>query len=117
MPGIQQLPEGEPGILEPCLEKLDLEKLKKDASKYPQAGVPPEKMGFWNNLDQYFKGLQKTDNGAQPWALLSLKEKKISQPIQSDNIAIPESIGNALNKETAPLPAVGSYNYTVHLCI
>ena len=31
--------------------KLDLPKLIADAAKYPNAGVPPEKMDFWSNLE------------------------------------------------------------------
>ena len=31
--------------------KLDLPKLTADAAKYPNAGVAPEKMDFWSNLE------------------------------------------------------------------
>ena len=81
----------------------------RDASKYTMAGVPSEKMGFWNNLEGYFHNLKRTEIGAEPWALLSLKERKLSRLLpqpQSEPVLIPENIGNALNKERAPIPEV-----------
>ena len=106
---IQQSPDGAPAILEPCFEKLDLAKLKKDALKYPHAGVPVEKMGFWNHLDEYFQSLKTREEEADPWALLSFKYKKLTQTqctSHTDIVTIPEYIGNAIRKDTEPIPEV-----------
>ena len=48
------------------LEHLDLTKLKSDAMKYPKAGVPVEKMRYWNHLDEYFQNSKTTEEEADP---------------------------------------------------
>lgn len=64
-----------------------------------------EKMEFWNHLEEYFHSLKRTEEGTESWDLHSLKAKKVAQP-QPEPVVIPDSIGNALNKETAPIPEV-----------
>lgn len=64
-------------------------------------------MGFWDNLEGYFDHLRKTELFTEPWALLSIKEKKLNQvPIPQPEVTIPDCIENALVKERAPIPEV-----------
>ena len=46
----------------PNFSKLDLQKLTTDAAKYPNAGVPPEKMDFWRNLESSLLELHHIPN-------------------------------------------------------
>ena len=77
--------------------------------KYPKAGVPVEKMRFWNHLDEYFQNLKTREEEADPWALLFLKDKKLIETqsmSQRNNVEVPECIENALRKDTEPIPEV-----------
>ena len=92
----------------PCVEKLDLPKLKRDALKYPQAGVPMEKMGFWNHIDEYFLNLAAKEEEAESWTLQSLKHKKnqVQPTPHTGSVTVPKCIGNVLRKDTEPIPEV-----------
>ena len=47
---MQSKPTGQPEVLQTSFEKLDLQKLMNDVPKYVRAGLPHEKMTFWENL-------------------------------------------------------------------
>ena len=53
----QTIPEGVPKLLKPDFSKLDIIKLKADISKFPKAGVPKEKMEFWQNIEKHLHGM------------------------------------------------------------
>ena len=52
----QSIPEGSPSLMAVDFSKLDLPKLAADAAKYPNAGVPIERMEFWRNLERSLHG-------------------------------------------------------------
>ena len=49
--------------------KLDLQKLTADAAKYPNAGVPIERIEFWSNLESSLHELHQMPDGdvAEQW--------------------------------------------------
>lgn len=58
-----------------------------------------EKMRFWNHLGEYFADIKTREEEADPWPLLSLKDKKsetqfVSQT-DSVHVAVPECIEHA----------------------
>ena len=52
---VEHTPSGTPRKLKPSIEKPDNEKLRRDVSKYENAGVPCERMMiFWLRVDEIF---------------------------------------------------------------
>ena len=49
------------------VSKLDLPKLTADATKYPNAGVPLEKMDFWLNLESSLNQLHQIPDDSKKW--------------------------------------------------
>ena len=85
-------------------------KLKKDISKYENAGVPHEKMGFWHKVDEVFSKLDivaiLSDEVHPLNALLSREHFTNTNGDLSQQI--PMSITAALEKDQNPLPEVCS---------
>ena len=75
---LQSIPEGSPSFMAADFSKLDLPKLMADAAKYPNTGVPIERMEFWSNLESSLCELHQMPNGdvAEQW-LSELEAKKI----------------------------------------
>ena len=107
---LQSKPTGQPEILDPSLEKLDLKKLKNDIPKYVRAGLPTHKMCFWENLDDELQRM--ISMSPRPSILCALKERKQVQEKNDDHQdegrdpVISSTIHAALEKERAPLPQV-----------
>ena len=113
---IQTKPTGQPEILKLSwsLEKLDLQKLKNDIPKYVRAGLPTDKLRFWENLDNEVQQLMSLSPG--PSVLCALKKRKQEQ-LENDahqddsrDPAISSTIHSALEKERTPLPQVWCMN-------
>ena len=66
---MQSIPEGSPSFMAADFSKLDLQKLTADAAKYPNAGVPIERMEFWSNLESSLHELHQMPDGdvAEQW--------------------------------------------------
>ena len=55
---LQTIPEGVPELLKPDFSKLDISKLRADIPKYPKAGIPREKMTFWQTIGEHLQGIE-----------------------------------------------------------
>jgi len=47
-----------PELLKPDFSKLDISKLRADIPKYPKAGIPREKMIFWQTIGEHLQGIE-----------------------------------------------------------
>ena len=84
--------------------KLDLPKLTVDAAKYPNAGVPIERMEFWCNLESSLHKLHQIPDGdvAEQW-LSELEAKKITPEEDPAPPALSQQIMNACVKDRWPI--------------
>ena len=93
----------------PNFSKLDLQKLTTDAAKYPNAGVPPEKMDFWRNLESSLLELHHipTCDSCEGWVSLihGLQAKKFTAEHQTSPV-MPNFIMDACRKDRQPIPEV-----------
>ena len=80
-----------------------------DAAKYPNAGVPPEKMDFWRNLESSLLELHQMPTGGscEGWISLihELQAKKLTAEHQSSPV-MPNFIMDACRKDRQPIPEV-----------
>ena len=88
-----------------------MDKLKRDISKYENAGVPPEKMNFWNKVGEVFALLEvkaSVRDEVHPLSALQSKQRftKSGQTHGQVMLAVPECVSTALDKDRAPLPEV-----------
>ena len=101
-----------PDLLKPDFSKLDVNKLKADIPKYPKAGVPKEKMMFWQTIEEHLQKIEaKSQEPVGGWVLETLKRRKMNQLEQSPHppaTLIPEELISVRVKETAPLPEVNT---------
>ena len=101
-----------PELLKPDFSKLDISKLKADIPKYPKAGIPREKMTFWQTIGEHLQGIEAKgcELPSGQWVLETLQRRKMDQHEQnSDSLAttvLPEELTSVRVKETAPLPEV-----------
>ena len=115
---MQETPPSRPEKLKPSVEKLDIEKLKRDISKYESAGVPPEKMGFWTRIDEMLARLETeavVRDEIHPLDILLSKEQFTTE--EDLGVQVPESITNALQKDKAPLSEVHLCTFYVYACM
>lgn len=111
----QGVPENSPDHMAADFSKLDLPKLTADAAKYPNAGVPIERMEFWRNLESILHELHlmPDDDNGEGWQSLvgGLEAKKITR---EDLVTspIPQEITNACVKDRRPIPVVS--RATIH---
>ena len=107
----QGVPESSPSFMAAEFCKLDLPKLTSDAVRYPNAGVPVEKMEFWRNLERSLHELHQVpdDDNGEGWLSLfrGLQAKKITPEEDLVSPAIPQQITNACVKDRQPIPVVG----------
>ena len=107
---LQNTPTGTPSKLSPTYDKLDRGKLKRDIGRYGNAGVPQEKLTFWNQIDSVFSFLDSeavVRSEMHPLDSLLAKEKVISD----EGLAVPHvssEVVGMLEKDRAPLPEVTS---------
>ena len=106
----QGVPEGGPSFLTADFSKLDLPKLMSDAAKYPNAGVPAEKMDFWRSLDSSLQELHPLPDGDNVEGWLSLVSELLSKKIRSTEDpappAISQNIVGTCVKDRQPIPEV-----------
>ena len=90
------------------MEKLDVVKLKRDILKYESAGVPPEKMDFWQRVDVVFSKLDFEATLNDEVHLLNALLSKEHFTYTHDHVSaqVPVNITTALEKDQAPLPEV-----------
>ena len=112
----QTIPESVPELLKPDFSKLDMIKLKADIPKFPKAGVPKEKMEFWQNIKKHLHGIECKSLPAEKWLLKVLQNAKMNQLKQHISTPsatpLPEELLSAHIKETAPLPEVRTLNHS-----
>lgn len=112
----QTIPESVPELLKPDFSKLDIIKLKADIPKFPKAGVPKDKMEFWQNIEKHLHGIEGKSLPAEEWLLEVLQKRKMNQlqqHISSPSASpLPEELLSAHVKETAPLPEVRTLNHS-----
>lgn len=103
-----------PELLQPNFTKLDLPKLQADvASKYVKAGVPQEKLQFWEQIGEHLQFIEAKASATPQWVLAKLKGKKSSGSTMPENSAstgndVPNEIITACEKDVAPIPTVSS---------
>ena len=106
----QSIPEGSPSFMVADFSKLDLPKLTADAAKYPNAGVPIERMEFWRNLESSLHELHQMPAGdsVEGWLSLvrGLEAKKITPAEDPAPPAISQQIMDACMKDRRPIPEV-----------
>ena len=105
----QTIPEGVPQLLKPDFSKLDINKLKADIPKYPKAGVPKEKMMFWQTIEKHLQKIEaKSQEPVGGWVLETLKRRmnQLEQSPHHPTPLIPDELTSVRVKETAPLPEV-----------
>ena len=104
---MQSIPDGNPGFMAADFSKLDLPKLTADAAKYPNAGVPIERMEFWSNLESRLHELHQMPDSdvAEHW-LSELEDKKITPVEDLAPPAISQQVINACVKDRQPIPEV-----------
>ena len=112
----QTIPKSVPELLKPDFSKLDIIKLKADIPKFPKAGVPKDKMEFWQNIEKHLHGIECKSLPAEEWLLEVLQKRKMNQlqqHISSPSASpLPEELLSAHMKETAPLPEVRTLNHS-----
>ena len=90
--------------------KLDLPKLMADAAKYPNAGVPVEKMDFWRSLDSSLQELHPLPDGDSVEGWLSLVSELVSKKVPSTEDPAPPAISQDIIgtcvKDRQPIPEV-----------
>ena len=104
---MQSKPTGQPEVLQPSFEKLDLQKLMNDVPKYVRAGLPHEKMTFWENLKDKLHSMTASSSG--PSIINALRKRREQQCETQDNngdLSISSNVLSALEKDRAPLPEV-----------
>ena len=110
----QSIPDGYPSYIPPDFSKLDLPKLCADAAKYPNAGVPVERMEFWSNLESSLNQLHQVpdSDGVDGWnSLMSgIEAKKITPEEDIAPPAIPHQLTDAVSKDRQPIPEVCLYS-------
>ena len=85
-------------------------KLKRDISKYENAGVPHEKMSFWHKVDEVFSKLDimaTLSDEVHPLNAL-LSREHFTNTYDDMSQQIPVSITAALERDQNPLPEVCS---------
>ena len=83
-------------------------KLRRDVSRYEIAGVPPEKMGFWQRVDEVFSKLDleaTLSDDIHPLNAL-LSREHFASGHNDVTKQVPVSITAALEKDQVPLPEV-----------
>ena len=109
---LQTIPEGVPELLKPDFSKLDISKLRADIPKYPKAGIPREKMTFWQTIGEHLQGIEakSREQHTGQWVLETLQRRKMDQHEQNSHslttTLLPEELTSVRAKETAPLPEV-----------
>ena len=90
------------------MEKIDIEKLKRDVFKYENAGVPHEKMSFWLRVDEVFSTLESvaTQNDEVHPLNALLSREHFSNILSDVSLEVPVLISAALERDQAPLPEV-----------
>ena len=97
---LQSIPEGSPSVMAADFSKLDLPKLTADAAKYPNAGVPIERMEFLGNLESSLRELhQMPDGDVAEQRLSELEAKKITPEEDPAPSALSQQIMNACVKD------------------
>ena len=90
--------------------KLDLPKLTADAAKYPKAGVPPERMDFWSNLESSLLELHQIPkvHNCEEWFSLvhGLQAKKLTPAEHQAPPVMSNQITEACAKDRQPIPEV-----------
>ena len=100
-------PTGTPSKLAPSYDKLDRVKLKRDIQRYGNAGVPQEKLTFWNQIDSVFSSLDSeaaVRSEIHPLDALLAKEKVISEEAAIPHVG--SEVMGMVEKDRAPLPEV-----------
>ena len=99
-----------PQLLKPDFTKLDVRRLQADIPKFHKAGVPREKMGFWETIGEHLKRIEaKSEETPDQWILNSLLRRTMSHCENSSGpttTLLPEELSSICAKETAPLPEV-----------
>ena len=90
------------------MEKLDIEKLRRDILKYENAGVPHERMGFWHRVDEVFSTLDSLATLSDEFHPLNalLSREHFTDISRDVSLEVPGLITAALEKDCAPLPEV-----------
>ena len=100
-----------PNILKPDFAKLDIRKLQADIPKYPKAGVPNDKMLFWQTIGDHLQMMEakSREPPSSQWVLDTLQKRKLSynEP-NSTSALLPEVLALVCGKQTAPLPEVNN---------
>ena len=88
--------------------KLDLPKLTADATKYPNAGVPLEKMDFWLNLESTLLELHQIPGTYEEWNSLvsGLQTKKLTHTENEAPPVMHDQIMGKCAKDRQPIPEV-----------
>ena len=107
---LKSTPDGSPNFMAADFFKLDLPKLTADAAKYPSAGVPPERMEFWRNLERSLLQLHEIPDGddRERWLLLvcGLQTKKFAPAEHHAPPVMSSQIMEACAKDRQPIPEV-----------
>ena len=107
---LKSTPDGYPNFMAADFFKLDLAKLTADAAKYPNAGVPPEKMEFWRNLERSLLELHQIPDGDghEGWLSLvcGLQAKKFTPAERHAPPVMSSQIMEACAKDRQPIPEV-----------
>ena len=113
----QSLPSGMPELLQPNYSKLDLPKLQADvASKYVKAGVPQEKLQFWEEIGEHLKCIEAKASSPPQWPLYKLKVLKSTCVLSgSSSENVPRMIITACDKDMAPIPEVRFFFFVIRV--
>ena len=114
---MQSSPTGSPKLLEPCFRKIDLPKLMSSVAKYQRAGVPSEKMPFWNGLEDCFKTISTNAKQLKVWNMEDIKKLSThaaepdNSPILPPTASVPDNLTPLLDKDTAELTEVNATSF------
>ena len=81
-------------------------------AKYQRAGVPSEKMPFWNGLEDYLKTISTNAKQLKVWNMEDIKKLSThvtepnNSPILSPITSLPDNLTPLLDKDTAELREV-----------
>ena len=92
---------------------MDLSKLMKSITKYERAGVPAEKMPFWNGLQQTLETISANAQQHKVWNLEEIKKLVTHTTTMQNNnhispLSVPQVLVPLLEKDTAAIPEVNA---------
>ena len=97
--GKKFLPSGTPNQLSPDLDRMDLDRIKKQIKCISYLFSNPENIEWWNSFLESLTNKQKQQRGQ--WILKSLPRQRPGEEIESLSAGIPPELQKLLDKETA----------------